>query len=396
MPSSIAEQTILLDLPIHNATDLLLEPMVKYDNILQSRMPVYEFMYGKDKHKFLHLVDPKYNLQPKTNCDTWNPTGGFTMRPEEIVVSDWELNMQQCKDEFDEGCLRNLRPDGGQNPINSTTPALNALEAAMLMSIRRQLGNDIFRVAHFGRKDIADLISDGSITLTSLTPEERVRFTAMMGVADGWWAELEARTLTSIQSARVAYVDSNDGTYVGNATVPANAPDFLKQLASSSDPVLRMWKYQNPSATARPKYLVQSGIFNAYKSYLQGLGVESSFTLVVNGETIPGVLVYDGYLVIEMPEWDMYDIETGNYNFTTGLSKIQRALFIADGNLAGLLNARPVSGFENSALIVQRSPLLKDKGKTYIYADMGMGFGIVQPKLVTVSYNSSQTFDVTP
>ena len=369
---------------------------MRYDNPLASTMPsLYDFQFGQNKREMLSLSGSKHNLQPKQNCDTWNPTVRFGLSPSSIVAEDYELNGEQCGDEWDTNCLRNLRPPGGQSPLNPGNSPLNAIEAAMVATLRQDIADDVYRIAYFGDKDLASKITSGAISLAGMTPEQRVNFTAMMSVANGWWPEIEARTLTSNVAGKIAYVDSNDGTYAGNATLAVNVTDFLDQMRMSSSLVLRNWRYGRP-AIERPKFLVQSGIFRAYKRYLQGLGTEAANQFILNGETVPGVLQYDGQLVIEVPEWDMYDAETGQMSTTTGLSLRQRALYIADMNLAGLANLTPIASYPEAGLIVQRSPVLRDKGKVFMYANMGFGFGVAQPQLVTAAYNSSTTFDVTP
>lgn len=390
MPVSTGAELILLDLPVHDSIDLLLDPVVRYDNPVQSVLPIYDFMFGQNKRKMLHLTSSKYNLGPKTNCDTWNPSPRMGLRPEDIIACDFELNGEQCRDEFDAACLRNLRAEGGQDPATANAPALTAIEAAMIATLRQDLSDDIFRIAHFGDPNTQELVNDGIINLSGMSALEQERFIRQQSTCSGWWAELIARTQTQNAAARVAYVDSNDGTVAGNATLPANVTDFLDQLRYSSSQVLKNWQY-NRGLNQRAKYLVQSGIFRALKQYYRSLGTELAHQFIINGEAVPGVLEYDGNLVIEMPEWDMYDNETGNIQ-PNGLSYVQRALFIADGNLSGLINMRELAGFPGSGLIIQASPLLKDKGKRYIYADFALGFGIAQPALVTAAYNSSRNF----
>jgi hypothetical protein len=186
-------------------------------------------------------------------------------------------------------------------------------------------------------------------------------------------------------------VDSNDGTVAGNALNPANIADYLRDLRNKSSMILKSWNRNKPMAEY-PMYMLQGGLFQAYRTYLQSLGTEMANMLIIDGEAVPGVLMFEGYRVIEIPEWDMYDYETGNYNETTGQSNIQRAIFSAPENLTGLANMRDVEMMPGSGLVVQVDPIIKNKGKKYMYYAFGMGFGVAQPQLMTASWNSSESF----
>jgi len=103
-------ETIILDLDVHDVNSLVLEPAFNYENIFQRTNKVYKIVVGVTKYKMLHLSRPGNNLQPKSGCKTWNPNVNFNLRPWEIDSCEFELNMEYCLDEFDEACLRNLKP----------------------------------------------------------------------------------------------------------------------------------------------------------------------------------------------------------------------------------------------------------------------------------------------
>jgi len=212
-----------------------------------------------------------------------------------------------------------------------------------------------------------------------------------MEVCSGWWDEIMSRSYSSDPHQKIRYVDSNDGTVSGNATNPANVVPFLRQLRMSSSQILKNWN-RNRSRNDWPVYAVQSGIFNALRQYYQSLNYEAVYSIIVDGEPVTGMLTLDGYVVAEIPEWDMYDAETGNMDETTGFSKKQRAIFTAKENLTGLTNVRSLDVAPGSGLVIQQSPLLRDKGKKYMYYAFGMGFGVAQPQLMTASWNSSDTY----
>lgn len=387
MPNITANETILLDLGVEQTQRVLVEPAFNYDNPLQRQLRVAYFEFGKDKLRMLHLSKPGNMLQPKSNCDTWNPTVRLGLRPDEIAVSDFEMNGEQCSDEFDAGCLRNLQGNNPSDPSQMSTQ-MTALEAAIALQVRRGLTDDIYKIAYFGNTAFS------AASFTHMTPDAAANMERMLTVTDGWWAELTARVTTTNAAQKVAYVNSNDGTLSGNAINPSNVTSYLQQLKTSSNPVLRYWNLNKPIQD-RPMYLVQGGIFNALKKYYRSLGTELAHAFTISGEVIPGVLEFDGHLVVHVSEWDMFDYECNNIQTTTitvNESKTQRALFVAKENLTGLANVGNIEGYAQSGLIIQTSPLVKDKGKKWMFFRIGLGFGIAAPQLVTASYNSSTTF----
>lgn len=383
--------TILLDLNTRNALKLLVEPALTYENPVQSNLGLYKFEFGRDKMRMLHFRKTKYTLQPKSNCKTWNPNVRLGLRADEIGVEDYELNAEQCLDEYDEGCARNLRGNPNEiQRIQESNPVLDEIDAATIMLLRESMKDDFYRIAYFGNKNFGALL-DAGYYAPNLSPMEKENLVAMMEVTNGWWGEIEARVHETDEFAKVRYVDSNNGTGDGNAINPANVTDYLDQLRASSHIILLNW-HRNKPISERPKFVVQGGIFNAYKKYLKALGTEAAHKFIMEGETITGVLEYDGFLVVENPDWDMWDTEMGMWDKMNNRSKIQRALFTANENLCGLFNMRSLENFPESALVIQTSPLVRDKGRKDMYASFGLGFGVAQPVLMTASWNSSQDF----
>lgn len=393
MPETVGSRTVLLDLNIQNTQSLLLEPAFNYDNPIQRQVGATRFVFGKDKYQMLHLSKPGNMLAPRTNCDTWSPNVRVGLRPDEIVVSDFELNGEQCNDEFETGCLRNIGV--GPNPSspgNPNTQELNAIEQAIVAQVRSGLTDDVYKIAWFG-----DTAFTGSMDLNHLENDTRMSMERMLSVTDGWWKELRARTASSNPLQKVEGIDSNGGTASTNALLPANIADFLKQLRLSSNPILRFWNL-NKTIAERPIYMLQSGLFNALETYFENTGTSEAHQFRIDGAVVPGLLTFNGFLVVQVAEWDMFDHETGNIQTTgswIGESKTQRALFIARENLTGLANVQSIENYPGSGLVIQRSPYIKDKGKIAMFSRLGLGFGVAAPQLVTVGYNSSTTYAAT-
>lgn len=389
------EPAILLDLDVHNANALVLEPAFNYDNIFQRRLGVYKFVTGKTTYKMTHLSRPSNVLQPKLGCDDWKPTVNFSLRPWEIGSKEYELMGQQCPDEFDDACARNLRSSSASDEVArlGLGAAITAIDMAMAMQIRRSMVDSIYKIGWFGNINFGAEATAGIYDLSGMEIREKAKLVNMLQHQNGWWSEIKARVALTTEYGRIRYVDTNDGTYTGNALNPANIADYLRQLRLSSHPMLQFWNIDRPQAQW-PVYMLQSGLFNALIAYYQSLGTEIANRLIVDGVAVPGATTFDGYPVMMIPEWDMFDYETGNI-LASGQSKNQRAIFTAAENLCGVAAMNSLEGKPASALMIQASPLLKDKGKKWMYASLGFGFGIAQPILMTVGYNSSNTYDFT-
>jgi hypothetical protein len=382
------EPIILLDLDTHDVNALVLEPAFNYDNIYQRNLSVYKFEVGMTKLRMTHLSRPSNVLQPKTGCEDWNPTVNFSLRPYEINSVEYELMGEQCSDEFDRGCARNLKDSADE--VTRLGAKVNDIEMAMAMQTRKSLVDSIYKIAWFGQTDFGAQATAGAYNLASLPLKEKAKLIAMLEHQNGWWSEIKARVSLGSEFGKVRYVDTNDGTSDGNATDPANIVDYLLQMRLTAHPILQYWNTNNPSEM--PVYLLQKGLFDALVKYYRSLGTEIANRLIVDGLPVPNATTFDGFPVLLMPDWDMFDFETGNISTTTGYSKKQRAIFTAVQNLCGIVHGNSIEGRPESSLAIQQSPLLKDKGKKWMYASMGIGFGIAQPVLMVAGYNSSDTY----
>lgn len=391
-----AAETIVLDLDTHDATTLILDPVFNYDNIFQRNLGIYKVITGKRKHKMLHLSHRGNMLQPKTSCDEWNPNIGFKLSPSEIGVCDYEINGEQCPDEFNDGCLANLTaaPDE-MNRLNSLLglkPEYNAIEMAMIMQIRRGLVDDLYKVGWFGNENFSALIEEGKCDLSHLSPKEIENLTRMMEHCNGWWSEIMARAaLPASNTHRVRYLDTNNGTMKGNALRPENICRYLRSMRTMADPLLQFWGMSMNQE--KPCYLLQKGLFDALVNYYTSVnGCCDAYRYKMEGFGSDTVLMFEGFQVILMPEWSVYDYECGNMNPETGYSYTQRALFTVKENFCTLSHSSSIEGQPGTSFAIQKDPNLKAKGKSYLYGCFSFGFGIAQPRLMVAGWNSSTTF----
>lgn len=395
MPTIKESSTILLNLNVEEGIDLLMEPMFQSDNPLQNRHGIFFFKNGQDKYRMIHLSRPENTIQPKTSCDNWNPTVSFNLRPDEIGSKEYELNGEQCPDVFDAACARFLRaPIDDANRMDSLLgqkTELNPLEQAMVLATREAMGQDFWKIGWHGNTNFSDMITEGIVDLSEMEIKNKENLIAMLEHQDGWWEEIRQRAALGAgasDTAKIRYLDTNNGTASGNATNPAYVKDFLEDMRTRSNPLLLNWNLRR-SPSEWPVYLVNRPIFNALKKYYQSFDNLMAFQYVTDGIPDPNILYCEGFEVHLMADWDYFDYETGQVR-TNGLSKNALALFTARENLSGVSNAKSLEGVPGSSLIIEKDPSVKAKGKKYMYAAMSFGFGVAQPQLMTAGFNTNR------
>lgn len=381
-------QNLLLNLTPQDATRLVLTPSITAHNPLQDNFNLYEVVEAKNKVKMVHLEEDADFLQAKSNCNTWNPNVSFQSNPHEFTLTDYEVNGEQCTDEFDKGVARLVLDSGQRSLIFGNTPELNAVEQAMIIMIQRGLTNNLFQNVWFSDPAF-NTVSDnwGTADLGHLSPEQRAKLTTTLGLQNGLWDEI----VDYVTADQVAYVDTNDGTSGGNMLTPANVTTLFEEMLLQADLTLRQWGNSITDQSQKPMFLVQPGLFRAYKRYLQSLGQEPAYQLLINGTAVPNVLMWDGYMVVAMPEWDMFDHKTGRMHATTRRSRHQRAILTVPRNFTIGVNMENVSGFPGSGLLVQQSTDIIYKGKKWMYYSFGMGASFAHEKLLVAAYNSDIT-----
>lgn len=365
----------ILSLNPTEAVEIVMKPVTVNPNILlRDKLKLYHWDFGKDKVTMIHLTSPRNIIQPKMGCDVWRPRGRAGLSPSELSVTDHEIMLEYCYDDFESGVLRNMMPAKDESKNSN----LDKVDFAISSLIRESLVNDFYKLAWFSNENIEAQIIAGRYNI------QDADLLDMLKSNNGFWAEIEAY----VSTGQIRYVDTNDGTNSGNAVKKQNIVEYLREVKKRSTILLKSWNRQSASYFDRPYFLLQSGLFDALKSYYQDLDLSEAMSLKMNGEDVPGFLKFDGHLCIDMSEWEALDFEAGAFDDETGYSKNQRCLFIAPEVLSGLINAKNLSG-QPYSFNVQRSPDQRDKGKTSIYGKYGYGFGIAHNDLVTAGYNSS-------
>lgn len=343
----------------------------------------------KHEYKMLHLTTPKHVLTPETNCKSWNPSTKSWIQGNKITCAYYEVNEELCGDEFTASCMHNISSRGGDiaRVMSLSNQTISPLVGALVVGLQTAIGSSLFRIGLFSDPNFgeAGYWANSVLELSKHNSQDQVtRFKSQMQKQEGVWTQIRRRAGIDIN-----YVDTNNGTAGGNATLPANIDDFLNDLVSKSKPVLRFWRdYTGQS----PVIVLQDGLFKAYRDYLISQGTEEAHRIIVEGFA-PNHRMYwwNDYVVMRDANYDIFDYEAGMFDESTGLSKVQRAIFTVPQNLCLITNVRP-AGNVVDGLVIQPSPLAREKGKIDMIMRLGIGGGITHGDLITVGYNSSFTY----
>lgn len=377
-------------------TSLVLEPRISWSNPLRDEFDLFEVKTGvKHKAQMNHMRKPGAILQPKAACDVWNPTVKTTLTNSSVTVEPYEVNGQQCTSEFEEAIGANIM-GAGTDTLNFNTPELQALVSSLTRLTGEALNDSIAQTLWFSDVNFNTGNDNwGLADLSHLDPAEAANLEVMLKNQSCGWDEI----VDYCDSGQIPYIDSNDGNANGNATLEANVTDFFEDMIAAAHPSLRYFREteaRNPG-TGNPikgVFLVQGGIFKAYKNYLKNLGTEIANILITNGTRVPNVLMYDDYMVLRMTDWDLFDYYTGRMNSTSNESNYQRAIFTVPRNLTVACDVDNVNipGIENAGFLIQQSPVLSDKGALLMYYAIRLGMSFAHEHLMVASFNSSTTY----
>lgn len=371
-----------LSIPTDSLLRIIRDKALKYMDVVGDSLGLYQPVIADrfGKAKFSKLTQPKHTLQSKKDCENWNPKGTMRFIPEETAVYGYEHMSEHCNDVFAD-CMRYVKGTGSRiNDITATAEG-RALLQMMLDNISLSIGNSIFDVVSYSNSDV--ITDSDANSWFAVTPDEWTDFkdqqtaTAARGHIT-LMEDLKAAGNTNFN----ATLDSNDfnaaGAFIGGTTDADIVALFNRIKATGSNHLFASIKRANFGQQAI--FLVSRSLYEAYEDYILTTynQIPSVYQFFLNrgtsAEPTQGVLMFKGHPVVCMDEWAEFDRITG---VTT-----HRIAITAPGNLGVGYDVQPLNQFGGAGLQVQVSPLLKDKGKAYMYTALELGATIVDPDLM--------------
>lgn len=366
----IGGATRFLNINLEPAKQFFREVAIRKSDIMMDNMGLYSYLpVGRDgKAQLLELTTPKHLLQSRKNCKTWSPKGSMYLRPHEVDTVPVEYMGEQCADSLIGSCLEKLLATGPDVWDLSATPESRALLAQMVQSIYLGLGNSFFDLSWFGMWPVISSADTGTWWDTGTT-------------TDAEWADFVDQMtginlkgfITLIEEEKTA------GTTHFSVDISGNVTDDVydgSDITADFDLVI---------AAATPKFrnlinrrrtdigvvmLVHPAEFDAYKSYIKTTynAIPEGYYMMIDGEPVRGVLMYDDIPVIRVDEWkdmdDMLGINT------------HRILLTSTRNLAIAYDVAGIDQFGGIGLRIEQDMRLRNKGLTDMYTTFRMGTAI--------------------
>lgn len=392
--ATIIQSSGITQLQTNEAQELLVKPALRHSNPFAAGgdgNKLVKTISGVHEYKPLHMDVPDDVLIPQTGCEVWNPSAAAYVTSDKIQCEYMEVNKTLCGDEFIAKCLHNIASKKKEiTDLMVNQKNLTPITASLVLGLKAAIGSSVFKMGWFGDPNIgtssyhsADFVDYAH----RRSSDQRARFLTMMQQNEGIDTLLRRRA----GNKQVAYVDTNNGTATGNATLPTNIDDFLVEMRLKSSDVLQYFDQYAPGA-GMPGYWLQGGLWNAFMKYLKSLpGGSDNHRFIVDGTPVPGVYEFDGYPVVKWNDPDMFDTSMG-LKGDNGHSLNQRAIFAAPNVPTLITNLNDANGITGQGLLIQESPLIREKGRTDMYMSLGVGSGIAHNELITYAFNSDTDY----
>lgn len=375
-----------MDIYLEPSTLLYRELTVQKEDLATNANDVYSFLpvdrFGKAK--LMGITTPRHLLQGRTNCKTWNPKGKAYTTVDRVGSMAIEYNGEQCGDDLASECFEALLAAGTSKLDMTASPEANQLLEMLLQNIYTGLNDSTHDLAWFSRHpEIETANTDGSWDTANWTTQEWADFYGQQFATDddgnqikGWLTLIDEEKAAGTPHLDTEFVDGDfddtTGAYTGS-DIEAEFVKAINQVHPHFLPVVRR-RRGNVGAS----FLVSLSVFDAYKRALiaDHGAITEGYQLKVNGEVVPGVLMYDGLPVIAMDEWEYMDRMLG--------IRSHRILLTANGNLGLSHGVTPLPQGQNVGLRLQRSPVLKDKGRIDMYATFRLGAFIADTNMMSM------------
>jgi hypothetical protein len=332
---------------------------------------------------------PKHILQSR-NGQRWINKGSISDVLTECELVDFELNSSQFPSSLFNTFFENaLTPNAEYD--------LGEFLAPMLELILRAKRNSVQELAMFlNHPDIPAVAESTYLDVDKTTPnplvtavrpasmtvqtfldfhdQQTIKYSASNFGRTGWVSKLDNMVAGFNPNGyaqhfhQIADADVNNGKYIGSVEQL-----FEDMIDASSHEMQEMIDSDEP-----PVFMVSSAVYKKYVEELKNLGTAIEYLELKTGGITRNAVMYDGIPVVKTNEFDVFGRNTGKERM--------RAILTAQQNIIILSKVTPVQNDvfkEEAGLIVQKSPIVRDKGRVDVFANSSVGAGYVEYKLVT-------------
>ncbi|HRA29837.1 MAG TPA: hypothetical protein PLT61_09870 [Acinetobacter johnsonii] len=343
---------------------------------------------GRDsKVTFASMGVPRHLLQRRLNGCIWNPKGRIPLRSGEVTLCPVEYNGEQCPDFAYDTCLEQLfGPGRDMRDLFATAEGL-ALFEEMIRNIYIGLGTSLYDLVEFGQHPLITLADENG--WSPVTMNEWEDYVDQQDACGGFITMVDALKEEGLPHFNVEINpdDVDDAAYGGDAmslidrVISATLSDFSLVLNA-----------RFTSKTKMPVIRVSEGIFNRFKEQLLNkfgaipdvyyywmygrLGVCKDGCSPQGQEkfSLPGVLIYNGYVIYNDPVFKVFDNITGTVT--------HRALLGAPGVFAVAFDIPAIKSSEDLGLEIVQHLDAPFKGKIFMDTIFKVGNKILDTNFV--------------
>lgn len=350
---------------------------------------------GRDlKGRFASLSTPKHLLSNRKNGCTWDPKGNVRLGIDEFPTCPVEYNGEQCPDIFYGTCFERLFAPGSNTPMTDSAEA-QAVLRELLEQIYLGLGNSFFNLYNFANHPI---IEEVNTTKKYVVDEvEWVDYYDQQMSADcgGLITQLDLLADNPIYAKyyNLQIAEGASGINLTTNDYDGDITDLLRSLEKAASPKLRIAINQGVQISGAgrrfPVILLTDPEYLALEKYYADMapGNELAYKFMLeleDGTTqlMPNMLRWKKMPVIRWEAFTEFDAITG--------VKSHRAAIVAPGSWGVLGNVDQLENrlFSGAGLAVQESPLLKDKGKIYMFTTFRWGAAIADAEMCVMASNT--------
>ncbi len=345
-----------------------------------------DVVLGRDlEARFGSFSLPKHLFSSRKNGCTWNPKGGVRLNVESFPTCPIEYNGTQCPDAWYGDCFERLFSPGNGVTDMAGTPEGQTVLAATMRRVYQGLGNSFFSLYNFANHPLITDANTGGFYRAGI--EEWTDYVDQMtsGSCGGLITQLDelANAGTTGFTVKIADADiSAAGKFTGSfetliqTLIDSASPELREAIASGVTMANGQILY--------PVVMASASIFEAYKGYLKATYGTNELAYRYMIEGVDGVtpltrniLMWDSLPVIR---WD------ANSEFDSIVGTQSHRLAIVMPGVFGVLhNVDNLNEWEGMGLIMERSPLLRDKGRVDMFTSLRWGAGIADPKYVAMA-----------
>ena len=340
--------------------------------------------------RFASFGTPKNSLRTRVNGCTWNPNGSMRLNIDKFPTCPVEFDGEQCPDVFFGTCFERLFTPGSTNPLGEGAE-VQSLMRMMTERIQLGLGNDFFNLYNFANHPLIDAAS-ANLTYAVESSEFDAYYAQMNdGNCGGLITQLDALANDPIYGVyydNVIPTGSTGFSETTDAYIGDIIADLIEPMIEAASPELKIAIENGIPVNGVLRYpiiLLGPKEFRAYRKYITDMAAQNelAYMYLIQGESGDpvlerNVLRYDNLPVVK---WDAVT----TFDATLG-TKSHRAAIVAPGNFGVLSNVGDIQNklFNGQGLVIQQSPLLKDKGKIYMHTNFRWGAAIADPKMAVM------------